>query len=230
MAPPLLELHGVGVEAAGGGERRTLLHDVNLQAESGRVTALRGPSGIGKSLLARAVVDLLPPGVRRHAGTIRFQGAPLDGPTAARRRGREILYIPQNAAAALNPAMRIGRQLVEIAAVGRERILSWLEELQVQRPQRVWHAYPAELSGGENQRCLLALALAAAPRLLILDEPGEALDGVARRAFVDLWRRLQPEFSLSLLLISHDDELLESTADRLYELRATPRGACVFPG
>jgi ABC-type glutathione transport system ATPase component len=220
----LLQADDLWVEGHG----RQVLRAVNFRITAGRVVALLGESGAGKTMLARAFSGLLPEGFRVSRGTIAYQGKRLAAPGAwSGVRGRAIFYAPQNAAASLNPVLTIGRQIAEASRVGSEELPDLLAGLGFENPRRILASYPFMLSGGENQRCLLAMALASLPELLILDEPTAELDAVAQADVLSLLRDRLRRQALTVLLISHHLDLVEACARKLYVLSA---GAVVAAG
>ncbi|MCU0237030.1 MAG: ATP-binding cassette domain-containing protein [Acidobacteria bacterium] len=193
-----------------------LLRGVDLEVPAGRVTVLLGASGAGKTLLARALCGLLPPGVRIQRGRVLFQGREMASQKAwTGIRGREVFYAPQNAAASFNPVLTIGRQIRECSRLGGGELEELLARLQFADPGRVLRSYPFALSGGENQRCLLALALACGAGTLILDEPTSEIDAAAHDEFVHVLLEQQRRRGLSVLLISHHLGFVGRIADRL---------------
>ncbi|MBN2344806.1 MAG: ABC transporter ATP-binding protein [Candidatus Aminicenantes bacterium] len=223
-----LRAEGLWVEQNVPGGARAVLRDVDLDVPSGRVTVLLGETGVGKTLLARALSGLLPDGFRVTRGRILYRGRRLDGPGAWQGvRGRELFYAPQNAAACLNPVMTIGRQVRECSDLGAGEITAMLARLRFADPERVLRSYPCSLSGGENQRCLLALALASRARLLILDEPTSEIDATAQEEFIQVLQEYRRRRSLTILLISHHLGFVGQLADSLCVLH---RGEVVASG
>ena len=204
-------------------EAQPLLCGVDMEVPAGRITVLLGESGAGKTLLARAVVGLLPTGLRISRGHVLFNGAEMNERAWDAVRGREIFYAPQNAAASFNPVLTIGRQIYECRSSAARRfhgqndddLDDLLVRLQFSDPARVLSAYPHELSGGENQRCLLALALASDASMLILDEPTSEIDAVAHDEFVSVLLEQQRRRSLTILMLSHHLGFVVKIADAL---------------
>jgi oligopeptide/dipeptide ABC transporter ATP-binding protein len=214
-----------------GGHGPTILEDVSLSLEAGEVLGIVGESGSGKSMLALSVMDLLPPTIRRSSGRIRLLGTDLTGlpPAAWRaRRGRDLAMIFQEPMTSLNPVMRIGRQIEEVlvmrrgldAKAARRRAIGLLERVELSEPASRLAAYPHELSGGMRQRVMIAIALAAQPKVLIADEPTTALDVTIQAQILDLLRDLQQETGLALMLITHDLGVIAEIADRVMVLYA----------
>ena len=228
--PPLLEVTDLRVTYGARREPVTALGGVSLRIETGESLALVGGSGSGKSTLAGAIIGGLN-GNARTSGSIRFGGRELVGLNARawrEVRGRGIALIPQEPAAALNPCLRVGTQLREVAIVHRrltaalanEQARDALAAVRLPDPQRMMAAYPHELSIGQRQRVVIALALIARPSLLLLDEPTTALDVTVAAEVVRLLRSLQRSLSLSLLCISHDLGLVRDLGGRMAVMEA----------
>lgn len=194
----------------------------------GQVTVLLGESGAGKTMLARALCGLLPDGFFISRGVIAYRGKCLTNPASwLGIRGSKIFYSPQNAAASLNPVLTIGRQIRETSRIDEGQLLEMLTGMEFPDPQRILHSYPFMLSGGENQRCLLAMALASRSELLILDEPTAELDASAQDEFIRVLQIYQRRYSLAILLISHQLDLIKDIAKNIYVMCA---GAIVDSG
>jgi ABC-type glutathione transport system ATPase component len=215
-----IETEHLTVFVRGASGENALLRDVAFTVNSRQVTALIGESGAGKTLLAKTISGLLDPGIFDIRGLIRLKGKPVVEWTRLKElRGRTILYAPQNAAASLNPVMKIGKQLLEAAVIPGEEVCQILRRLGLADADRVMRAYPFELSGGENERCLIAMALALRPELLILDEPTAELDAHVQEEMMDLLDDFQKDLDLTLLIITHNLFLVRKMADRIYIIR-----------
>jgi len=211
-----LQAEDLWVERIADGCRRPILRGINLKIPSNQVTVLLGESGAGKTILARAFSGLLPEGFFVSRGRILFGRQVMSGPGSwTRVRGRKIFYAPQNAAASLNPVLTIGRQIRETSRIGANELADMLYRLQFADPERILRSYPFTLSGGENQRCLLAMALAGRAELLILDEPTAELDVAAQEEFVQVLQAQQRAYSLTVLLISHHLGFIKDIAQNL---------------
>lgn len=211
----MLRSEGLWLEKTAG-PPSPLLRGVDVQVPAGCVTVLLGASGAGKTLLARALCGLLPPGVRIQSGRVLFQGREMASPAAwTGVRGPEVFYAPQNAAASFNPVLTIGRQIRESSCLGNGELEELLACLQFTEPGRIMRSYPFALSGGENQRCLLALALACGAGVLILDEPTAEIDAAAHQEFVGVLLEHQRRRGLTVLLITHHLGFIDSAADKL---------------
>ena len=212
------------------GQDRLALRDVSFSIGRGESYGLVGESGSGKSTAALALVRYLPINGRVSAGTISINGLdPLSmGKRALRElRARTVSMVYQEPGRALNPSLRVGRQIAEVFEVGgasSESAMSSAEDMlrkvQISDPGRVMRRYPHELSGGMAQRAVIAMALAASPSLLILDEPTTALDATVEAEVLDLVAALRQEFDTSVLFISHNLAVIAKMCDRVGVLYA----------
>jgi ABC-type glutathione transport system ATPase component len=203
-----------------------LLDGVSIDIHAGKVTALTGRSGAGKTMLARCMAGLLPRNISVNKGTFYYRQRQVDVRRLKHLRGGGIFYTPQNAAASLNPVRKIKSQLAEALEPppGDSLLADVLESLNMNRSKRVLNAYPFELSEGECRRVLLAMGLLRKPELLILDEPTASLDPRSREHFLRLVEQVQREHCFAVLLITHD----LPAAQRLSEAIYTMRGGRVF--
>ncbi|MCS5736064.1 ABC transporter ATP-binding protein [Herbiconiux daphne] len=211
---------------------------VSFTLGRGEALGIVGESGSGKSVMARAVMGLMPPRSGR-TGTLRFDGRDLLG--LGRKQleqiwGTQIAMVFQDPGRSLSPVVRVERQLTEgmrrhlgvSKSEASSRALRLLNEVGVPDPERRLRAYPHELSGGMRQRVMIAVALACEPELLIADEPTTALDVTIQRQVLDLLRRIQRERRMSLMLISHDLHVVAGQTDRvavMYAGRMAETGA-----
>jgi peptide/nickel transport system ATP-binding protein len=185
-----------------------------------------GESGSGKSMTGRAILRLIPPPGEVQAKAIRFQGIDLMSlPEREMRRirGRRISMVLQDPKFSLNPVMTVGSQIVEAfrintgasAAASRRKALEMLKAVRIRDPERVYSAYPHELSGGMGQRAMIAMMLAPDPDLLIADEPTSALDVTVQMQVLAIIDDLVTSRGLGLIFISHDLNLVASFCDRV---------------
>jgi peptide/nickel transport system ATP-binding protein len=212
------------------GQDRLALRDVSFSIGRGESYGLVGESGSGKSTVALALVSYLPRNGRVSAGTISINGRdPLSMGKSALRdlRMHTVSMVYQEPGRALNPSLRVGRQIAEvyeIAGASKEEAAQsareMLRKVQISDPDRVMRRYPHELSGGMAQRAVIAMALAASPSLLILDEPTTALDATVEAEVLDLVAALRQEFDTSVLFISHNLAVIAKMCDRVGVLYA----------
>ena len=203
-----------------------LLRDVSLDVAAGEVHGLVGMSGAGKSMIAKAVLGVLPAAVRITSGSIRFEGTEIVNlPRAGMREllARGIALIPQDPLTALNPTRRIEYQMTDVmrarlglsAAAARGRALALLDEVRVREPESVLRRYPHEISGGQRQRILIAIAFACAPRLIIADEPTTALDVTVQKQILRLIDDLRRRHGTAILFVTHDLGVVAKICDRI---------------
>jgi len=229
-AGPALTVEHMEVTYRVRGRDRLALRDVSFRIGRNESYGLVGESGSGKSTVALALTRYLPRNGRVSAGSIRINGQdPLAMGTAALRglRARTVSMVYQEPGRALNPSIRVGRQIAEvyeIAGLDRhsalERSEAMLRKVQISDPGRVMERYPHQLSGGMAQRAVIAMALAAEPSLLILDEPTTALDATVEAEVLDLVAALRAEFDTSVLFISHNLAVIAKMCDRVGVLYA----------
>ena len=232
-ASPLLAVRGLRVsqERTGGG-RRDLVREVSFEVGRGEIVCVVGESGSGKSLSVKAVMGLLGDGgPLRVAGDIEFDGRSLPELTSEQRRalrGRDIAMVFQEPLANLDPVMRIGAQVAECVQrvepqrprQAMPRVLELLRHVGLPDVQRVARSYPHELSGGMCQRVMIAMALAARPKLLIADEPTSALDVTVQAQILDLLIRMRDDEGMSILLVTHDLSVAAAIADSVIVMYA----------
>src|SRR5215469_5262516 len=233
----LLAAQSLTVTARIGGEAIPVIRNLDFALARGKVLGLVGESGAGKSMVGRAIAQLLPPGFAVTGGRLDFAGDDLVTMPAERRRaliGRDIAFVPQEPLAALNPVLTIAQQMSEhLARLGfagparRSEALRLLDLVHLPRPAEVLERYPHQLSGGMCQRVLLALAFASRPRLVVADEPTTALDVTIQARIVRLIAELQARDGTALVFITHDLRLAAQICDDvlvLYAGRAVERG------
>jgi peptide/nickel transport system ATP-binding protein len=204
---------------------------ISLQLDEGEVLGLVGESGSGKSVTALAIMGLLGPAAQV-SGQVLWRGADLarlSEDTFRRLRGKEIAMIFQEPMTALNPVMRIGRQVSEAARAhspswtdrdARRKAIAALEAVAIPDAAHRYGDYPHQFSGGQRQRILIAMALINRPRLLIADEPTTALDVTVQAQVLELLRELQRQHGLAMLFISHDLAVVGQVAGRVAVMRA----------
>jgi len=221
-----LEVHDLRVEFPTRRGTLRALDGISFSIAPGEVLGVVGESGAGKSITGLAVIGLLEPPGRIGAGEVRLEGRRIDNlPSEELRklRGRKIGVIFQDPLTSLNPLYTIGRQLEETIlthlrmskAAARERALALLGEVGIPGTEARYHHYPHQFSGGMRQRVVIALALAAEPRLLIADEPTTALDVSIQAQIIALLKRLAAERGAAVMLITHDMGVIAETAHRV---------------
>lgn len=222
----LLDVRGLRTTFPVRGLTMAAVDDVSFVVRRGETLGLVGESGSGKSVTALSIVQLVAPPGRVAAGQILFEGRDLrslDDTAMQRVRGRRIGFIFQHPTVALDPVHTIGAQIEETlrahglarGAATRRRALDLLDAVRIPDPIRRHREYPHQLSGGLRQRAMIALALCAAPSLVIADEPTTALDVTVQAEILALLRDMRQTFDLSVLLITHDLGVIAELADRV---------------
>jgi peptide/nickel transport system ATP-binding protein len=226
MPSPLLEVKNLRVEFPTRRGTLVALDDISFDIAPGEILGVVGESGAGKSLTGSAIIGLLDPPGRVASGEIRFDGRRIDNlPYEEMRkvRGRQIGAIFQDPLTSLNPLYTIGRQLVETiqthlpvnAAEARKRAIRLLEETGIPAAAARIDQYPHQFSGGMRQRVVIALALAAEPKLIVADEPTTALDVSIQAQIISLLKRLCKEHGAAVMLVTHDMGVIAETCDRV---------------
>ena len=222
----LLEVEHLRIEIPTRRGTLTAIDGVSFAIGEGEVLGVVGESGAGKSLTGAAIIGLLDPPCRVAGGRIRFGGRRIDDlPAEAMRRlrGKEIGAIFQDPLTSLNPLYTVGRQLVETIRLhlgldqraARRRAVELLHEVGIPAPEERIDHYPHQFSGGMRQRVVIALALAAEPRLIIADEPTTALDVSVQAQIISLIKRLGRDHGTAVMLVTHDMGVIAETSDRV---------------
>jgi oligopeptide/dipeptide ABC transporter ATP-binding protein len=224
---PMLCVSGLRVTFHGDRGAVRAVDGVDLEVRRGECLGVVGESGSGKTVTFLAALGLLPPPARVEAGTLSWQGIDLRALSPAgwrALRGRDIALTMQDALTALNPALTIGTQIIEVldahsdlpsTAARRARAAELLRLVGIADPLRKLRAYPHELSGGMRQRAMIAVALACGPKLLIADEPTTALDVTVQAQVLELLDSLRAQLHLSLVLITHNLGVVAAHCDRV---------------
>ena len=250
MSQPLLEVKNLRVSYRTYAGEVQAVRGLSFSMERGETLAVVGESGCGKSVSAKALMGLIncPPGEIKPGSQVLFEGKNVLDFTPAEWsafRGKECAMIFQDALAALNPTVTVGRQIAENLTVhhmaGRSeamaRAVEMLSLVGISQPEKRARQYPHEFSGGMRQRAMIAMALACGPKLLIADEPTTALDVTIQAQILELLQQLSADMGMSILLITHNFGVVAETCDRISvmyagkvvetgETRALLNGAC----
>jgi oligopeptide/dipeptide ABC transporter ATP-binding protein len=224
--PPLLDVRHLTTVFDVAGRALPAVDDVSFEVRKGETLGLVGESGSGKTMTALSILRLVEPPGRIAGGQILFEGRDLmrlAEREMRRVRGAGIALVFQEPMTALNPVFTVGDQIAEAMIVhGREtragarrRAVELLGAVRVADPERAADSYPHQLSGGMQQRVLIAMALSCHPSLVIADEPTTALDVTIQAQILDLLREMRQAFDLAMLLVSHDLGIIAGTADRI---------------
>jgi ABC-type dipeptide/oligopeptide/nickel transport system ATPase component len=225
-AEPLLKVQDLSVTFRNGDRETVAAQGVSYELAAGEVLAVVGESGSGKSVSALALTRLLPPEPScALSGSVKLAGVELLGlpeDKLAKVRGGSIAYIFQEPGTSLNPVYTIGFQIGEAVALHRPdvqdvkaEVIRSLAEVHINDPERVANQYPHELSGGMQQRAMIAMALACNPKILVADEPTTALDVTIQKEIMDLLARLRRERGMSIVLITHNFGIIANFADKV---------------
>ncbi|WP_072085176.1 ABC transporter ATP-binding protein [Yersinia massiliensis] len=229
-AVPLLEVDDLRVSFVNGKQVTDAVRGVSFALGKEKL-AIVGESGSGKSTVGRALLKLHPNSAQIHANTLRFAEVDLLRASEAKMRkvrGKRMSMIMQDPKYSLNPVVCVGDQVAEAYLAhhkvsrqeARERVLSMFEVVRIRQPQRVYHLYPHEVSGGQGQRIMIAMMLITGPEMVIADEPTSALDVSVRLQVLAMLDDLVQERGLGLIFISHDINLVRSFCDRVLVMYA----------
>lgn len=207
-----------------------VVEDVSIQLEEGEILGIVGESGSGKSMTALAVAGLLSRKDMKKTGEILFDGEDLLSMKRSELRkfqGNEIGIIFQEPMTALNPTMKIGKQVEEALHIHFEMsneeekklALEWLDKVELEDVERVYDSYPHELSGGMRQRVMIAAAMVSGPRLLIADEPTTALDVTVQAQIIKLLKKINKERNTAIMFISHDLSLVKQLCHKVVVMK-----------
>ncbi|OII08081.1 dipeptide ABC transporter ATP-binding protein [Curtobacterium sp. MCBA15_005] len=223
----IVRVDDLSISYAAGKRRVPVVRGVSFAIEAGRTLGLVGESGSGKSTVARTLLAHLRAGSAIDGGTVRVDGADVFALSPAGRRalrGGTASVVAQNAGQALTPSMRVGEQIREALRAhgepdGPERVAELVRLVRLPDPDAIVRRYPHQLSGGQQQRIAIAMAVAARPRVLVLDEPTTALDVVTQAAVLDLVADLGRQLGMAVLLVSHDLGVVSAMADEIAVMR-----------
>ena len=231
MTKPLLSITGLSIALPAGADRSFAAEDISFTIKRGEVVCLVGESGSGKSMIAHAILSLLPQGVGIASGALAFEGrdiASLGTGDLRRLRGGDISMIFQEPLSSLNPLKHVEAQIAEAitthdrSAARKDvtaRVLQLLDQVGLPDPHLLRSAYPFQLSGGQRQRVMIAMAMANRPALLVADEPTTALDVTTQAQILALIDDLRRSQGMGVLLITHDFGVVATMADRVVVMR-----------
>ncbi len=230
MSKPVLDIRDLSIALPASGERANAVSNAHLTVREGELVCLVGESGSGKSVIAQAVMGLLPPALRATGRAILLDGEDVlraDQSRLRELRCTRMSMIFQEPMTALNPVLRCGEQIDEVLATHtsmapaqrRERTQEIVRDVGLSDPARMIESFPHQLSGGQRQRIMIAMALVLNPRLLIADEPTTALDVTTQAQILALIREMQREHGTGVLFITHDFGVVAEIADQVAVLR-----------
>lgn len=221
----MLQVNNLTVELKSNKENFYILRDFSLHINKGEIFGLAGESGSGKSVFAKCILGLNKAPIYKTGGEIIVDNINTNDKNSFKLiRGKKVSMIFQNPLSSLNPVMTIGRQLIETIKLHNKKIskkdaynmaVSLLKDVEIDMPEERLQSYPHQLSGGMNQRVMIAIALATNPDLLIADEPTTALDVTIQAQIIKLIQKLNKEKNLTTLFISHDLALLASICNNI---------------
>ena len=222
----ILDVLGLNISFWENKQKTTVVHDIDFSLYENEILAIVGESGSGKSVTSKAIMGLLQDKNTHIKGRINFEETSLlslSSKEFAKLRGNDIAMIFQEPMSALNPSLTCGFQVAEIllhhkkvsASEVKKEVLQLFEKVKLPRPQEMYTSYPHQISGGQMQRVVIAMAIACKPKLLIADEPTTALDVTVQKEILQLLKDLQKQTGMSMLFISHDLALVCELADRV---------------
>ena len=222
----ILDVLGLNISFGENKQKTSVVHDIDFSLYENEILAIVGESGSGKSVTSKAIMGLLQDKNTHIKGRINFEETSLlslSSKEFAKLRGNDIAMIFQEPMSALNPSLTCGFQVAEIllhhkkvsASEVKKEVLQLFEKVKLPRPQEMYTSYPHQISGGQMQRVVIAMAIACKPKLLIADEPTTALDVTVQKEILQLLKDLQKQTGMSMLFISHDLALVCELADRV---------------
>ncbi len=223
---PLLSIENLSIAFGKKDQKTEVIHDISFRVAKNEILGIVGESGSGKSVSSLSVMGLLPKKHTHISGNILFEGKDLlqeDLSSIRKIRGKDIAMIFQEPMSALNPSIPCGKQVSEIlrhhlsytTLEAKKETLTLFEKVKLPRPKEIYSSYPHQISGGQMQRVMIAMAIACKPKLLIADEPTTALDVTVQKEIIELLKELQKDTGMSLIFISHDLNLVSQIADRV---------------
>ena len=222
----LLEIKNLRVSFGSKKVLKEVIHGVSLHVSENEIVGIVGESGSGKSVTSMAIMGLLPKKTSKISGNIIFEGSELlvkNSKSLRSLRGKDISMIFQEPMSALNPSLTCGFQVSEIlklhlklsSSEAKKETIALFNKVKLPRPREIYASYPHQISGGQMQRVMIAMAIACKPKLLIADEPTTALDVTVQKEIMLLLKELQEETKMSIIFISHDLSLVSEIVDRV---------------
>ncbi|MEM9099062.1 MAG: ABC transporter ATP-binding protein [Pseudomonadota bacterium] len=227
VAENILEIRNLSITLPEGADRKYAVENVSINLRRGELLCIVGESGSGKSVMTSAVMNDINPRLGIGGGEVIFDNRDMlkvTGPALNEIRGARISMIYQEPMAALNPSIKIGDQVDEVFKLHRPEItpegrkqetLKLFEQMHLPSPERIYGSYPHQVSGGQSQRVVIAMALACKPDILIADEPTTALDVTTQKEILSLFNELKTIYDNSIILITHDFGVVAEVADRV---------------
>lgn len=227
---PVIEIIGLRIEIEGADPgTEPIVQNIDISVAPGEVVALIGESGSGKTTIALSSLGYVRPGLNVTAGTVLLKGEDifaLKSNALRNIRGNRVAYVAQSASAAFNPGLKIGEQVIEpllehrltTKKEGEERARAFYRDLRLPNPDSVGERFPHEVSGGQLQRLMAAMAMCSGPELIVFDEPTTALDVTTQMSVLQAFKRLIRERGAAAIYVSHDLALVAQIADRVFVL------------
>ncbi len=225
-SPIILSVQDLAVSFGKGNNAIEVLHTISFNIYEDEIVGIVGESGSGKSVTSLSIMGLIPKKQAHLSGNILFKEEDLlqtEEEKFRKIRGREIAMIFQEPMSALNPSLKCGFQVSEIlqlhlkmnSSQAKKETISLFEKVKLPRPSEIYNSYPHQISGGQMQRVMIAMAIACKPKLLIADEPTTALDVTVQKEIISLLKSIQKETKMAMLFISHDLSLISEIADKV---------------
>ena len=223
MAKKLIEVENLKVSFFQENKKIQVVRGFDLSLAKGEIVGILGESGSGKTVSATSIIKLEDEIACIDSGTIKFKDKnilDLSERDYQKIRGKKIAYIFQNASGALNPYRRIGNQLLEVLknhkmTHSKDLVLEFLRDVGLEGVEIIYDMYPFQLSGGQNQRIMIAQSIITKPDLLIADEPTSSVDASLRKVILDLLKTINKKFNMSIIFITHDFDVAKYICDRL---------------
>lgn len=223
---PLLEIRNLSISVYENQEELDVVRNIDFSLNKGEILAIVGESGSGKTLTCQSIVRINSNNVIVKNGEILFENTnllKLSEKEMVNYRGKKISYIFQDPTNYLNPVIKVGDQIIESILLNekiskkeaKEKAIKLLEKVEIENAVDRFNSYPLEFSGGQRQRILIAIAIASKPDIIICDEPTSSLDAINQNQILDILNNLRKEYNLSIILITHDINIVEKIADNI---------------